>query len=41
MPSTVPKYVSAVSQQLIDANDAKGPGDLAASLRSGATWDVS
>lgn len=36
-----PEYVTGVSQQLLDANEAQGPGDLAALLRSGATWEVS
>ena len=35
-----PEYGSAVSEQLAAAQAAKGPGDLAALLRSGATWDV-
>ncbi len=35
-----PEYVAGVTKQLVDANAAKGPGDLAALLRSGATWEV-
>jgi 2-oxoglutarate/2-oxoacid ferredoxin oxidoreductase subunit beta len=35
-----PEYAEGVNQQLLDANEAKGPGDLAALLRSGATWTV-
>ncbi len=35
-----PEYGEAVSQQLLDANEASGPGDLAGLLQSGATWVV-
>jgi 2-oxoglutarate ferredoxin oxidoreductase subunit beta len=35
-----PEYAEAVNQQLVEANRTKGPGDLAALLRSGATWTV-
>ena len=35
-----PEYGSGVNQQLAAAHEQKGPGDLAALLRSGATWDV-
>ncbi len=34
------EYGAAVSEQLAAAQAAKGPGDLEALLRSGATWDV-
>ena len=34
------EYGSGVTQQLAAAQDAKGPGDLFALLRSGATWEV-
>ena len=34
------EYGSGVNQQLAAAQDAKGPGDLHALLRSGATWDI-
>ncbi len=37
---TAPEYAEAVSAQLVEANQAKGAGDLAQLLRSGATWDV-
>ena len=36
-----PDYGSAMSQQLHDAMERKGAGDLAALLRSGSTWTVS
>ncbi len=36
-----PEYGSAINQQLLDAQEANGPGDLADLLRSGATWEVS
>jgi 2-oxoglutarate/2-oxoacid ferredoxin oxidoreductase subunit beta len=36
-----PDYGSMVNQQLLDAAERKGPGDLAALLHSGATWTVS
>ncbi|MGD9702628.1 MAG: 2-oxoacid:ferredoxin oxidoreductase subunit beta [Acidimicrobiia bacterium] len=35
-----PDYGSAVSQQVVDASAKKGPGDLAALLRSNGTWTV-
>jgi 2-oxoglutarate ferredoxin oxidoreductase subunit beta len=35
-----PEYGDALNQQLLDANEARGPGDLNALLRSGATWTV-
>ncbi len=35
-----PEYGSGVNQQLAAAHEQKGPGDLAALLRSGATWEV-
>jgi hypothetical protein len=35
-----PDYGEGVEQQLAAAQDARGPGDLASLLRSGATWDV-
>jgi len=35
-----PEYGDAVNQQLLDANEASGPGDLAGLLQSGATWVV-
>jgi 2-oxoglutarate ferredoxin oxidoreductase subunit beta len=35
-----PDYGSLVNQQLLDAADRKGPGDLAALLSSGSTWTV-
>ncbi len=34
------KDLDAVNQQLLDANEASGPGDLAGLLQSGATWVV-
>ncbi len=36
-----PDYGSSMSQQLDDAMERKGAGDLAALLRSGSTWTVS
>jgi len=36
-----PEYGEEVSRQLAAAQDQRGPGDLAALLRSGATWEVS
>jgi 2-oxoglutarate ferredoxin oxidoreductase subunit beta len=36
-----PDYGAEVSRQLEDARASQGPGDLAALLRSGATWEVS
>jgi 2-oxoglutarate/2-oxoacid ferredoxin oxidoreductase subunit beta len=35
-----PTYEAAVQQQLVDAAERQGPGDLGALLGSGATWDV-
>jgi len=35
------EYGSEVDRQLTEAVASKGPGDLAALLRSGSTWDVS
>jgi 2-oxoglutarate ferredoxin oxidoreductase subunit beta len=35
-----PEYAEGVNRQLLAANQGKGPGDLAALLRSGATWTV-
>jgi len=34
------EYGSAVNDQVTAARDERGPGELAALLRSGATWDV-
>ena len=34
------EYAGAVEQQLVDAQAAKGPGDLGSLLRSGGTWTV-
>jgi 2-oxoglutarate/2-oxoacid ferredoxin oxidoreductase subunit beta len=34
------EYADAVGRQIASAQNAKGPGDLAALLRSGATWTV-
>ena len=36
-----PDYGSMVNQQLLDAAERKGPGDLAALLSSGSSWTVS
>jgi 2-oxoglutarate ferredoxin oxidoreductase subunit beta len=36
-----PEYGESVNQQLAAALEQRGPGDLEALLRSGATWDVS
>jgi 2-oxoglutarate ferredoxin oxidoreductase subunit beta len=36
-----PDYGSLVNQQLLEAAERKGPGDLAALLSSGSTWTVS
>jgi 2-oxoglutarate ferredoxin oxidoreductase subunit beta len=36
----VPDYGTAVQQQLIDAQERRGPGDLAKLLASGSTWTV-
>ena len=35
-----PEYASAISNQLAQASERKGPGDLAALLRSNGTWSV-
>jgi len=35
-----PEYASAIGAQLAQASDRKGPGDLAALLRSNGTWHV-
>ncbi len=35
-----PEYSQSVSDQLVAASDAKGPGDLGALLRSNGTWTV-
>ncbi len=35
-----PDYGSQVQQQLVRASEQRGPGDLAALLRSGSTWTV-
>jgi 2-oxoglutarate ferredoxin oxidoreductase subunit beta len=35
-----PEYAAATTRQLADAQRAKGPGDLAALLRSGGSWVV-
>ncbi len=35
-----PEYGEGVNRQLAAAQDDKGPGDLHALLRSGATWDI-
>jgi 2-oxoglutarate/2-oxoacid ferredoxin oxidoreductase subunit beta len=35
-----PEYGNEVSRQLAAAQEQRGPGDLGALLRSGATWDV-
>jgi 2-oxoglutarate ferredoxin oxidoreductase subunit beta len=35
-----PEYGSEVTRQLAAAQERKGPGELAALLRSGATWEV-
>jgi 2-oxoglutarate ferredoxin oxidoreductase subunit beta len=34
------EYSEAVNQQLLDANESSGPGELSSLLRSGATWVV-
>jgi hypothetical protein len=33
-------YETGMSQQLIDAQQKRGPGDLAKLIRSGGTWEV-
>ena len=35
-----PEYASAISNQLAQASERKGPGDLATLLRSNGTWSV-
>ena len=35
-----PEYASAIGAQLAQAVEKKGPGDLAALLRSNGTWNV-
>ncbi len=35
-----PEYGDAMSRQLLDANERRGPGDLATLLGSGGTWTV-
>ncbi|MEM8905305.1 MAG: 2-oxoacid:ferredoxin oxidoreductase subunit beta [Actinomycetota bacterium] len=35
-----PEYAGAVQDQLVEAQESKGPGDLAALLASGGTWEV-
>jgi 2-oxoglutarate ferredoxin oxidoreductase subunit beta len=35
-----PEYAEAANRQIADAQRQKGPGDLQALLRSGATWTV-
>ena len=35
-----PEYSTAIGRQLAEASDKKGPGDLAALLRSNGTWSV-
>jgi 2-oxoglutarate ferredoxin oxidoreductase subunit beta len=35
-----PEYAAGVGHQLVQAAEAKGPGDLAALLRSNGTWSV-
>jgi 2-oxoglutarate ferredoxin oxidoreductase subunit beta len=34
------EYGAAMSRQLLEANERKGPGDLTALLASGGTWTV-
>ena len=34
------EYASAIGAQLAQASERKGPGDLAALLRSNGTWSV-
>ncbi len=36
----IAEYAEGVNDQLLAANEASGPGDLAALLTSGATWEV-
>ena len=35
-----PDYGNAVSSQVVEASQKKGPGDLSALLRSNGTWTV-
>jgi 2-oxoglutarate ferredoxin oxidoreductase subunit beta len=35
-----PEYGAAMSHQLLEAQERKGPGDLASLLGSGGTWTV-
>ena len=35
-----PEYGEAMGRQLLEANERKGPGELASLLRSGGTWTV-
>jgi 2-oxoglutarate ferredoxin oxidoreductase subunit beta len=35
-----PTYEAEVQRQLVSAVDRQGPGDLAALIGAGATWDV-
>jgi 2-oxoglutarate ferredoxin oxidoreductase subunit beta len=35
-----PEYGGEINRQLAAAAEQRGPGDLAALLRSGATWEV-
>jgi 2-oxoglutarate ferredoxin oxidoreductase subunit beta len=35
-----PEYGEAMTQQLLEANKRRGPGDLASLLASGGTWTV-
>jgi 2-oxoglutarate/2-oxoacid ferredoxin oxidoreductase subunit beta len=37
----VPEYAQEITRQIALAQERRGPGDLAALLRSGAVWDVS
>jgi 2-oxoglutarate ferredoxin oxidoreductase subunit beta len=35
-----PEYGAAMTRQLLDANERRGPGDLTSLLASGGTWTV-
>jgi 2-oxoglutarate ferredoxin oxidoreductase subunit beta len=35
-----PEYAAEATRQIAAAQEQRGPGDLAALLRSGATWEV-
>ena len=35
-----PDYGTAMQQQLLDAQERRGPGDLSKLLASGSTWTV-